>query len=501
MRRQLLVSTATAAILSGLVFASAQEMPRGGGKQEGTMQNQGAQGGAQRGESRQQMPQRQKESPSTQGQRSQGEPERGKAKQQAQPKPDMNRNQTTGQGQREGERDRGQARQGQRDQGKAKQQAQPKPDQDRNRPQTTGRGQRDQGKSKQQAQPKPDQDRNRQQTTGQGQRDQGNAKQQAQPKTDQGRDQTTGQGRQQQDRQQQGRQENGDRTSVQGRTNLTTEQRTRIRETITSRSDAPRVDNVNFRISVGTTIPARVRLATVPREIVEIRPQFRNYQYVVVRDEILIVDNRRRIVEVIPAGSAGASGPAIRGGSRTDVAIDLSPDEIMEVQRVLVQRGFSVEVDGRLGARTRQALIQFQRREGLQATGRIDSRTVSSLGVSVRSNQGGGNQQPSTTGQGGSGKGNGGAMQRPSQQNQGSGQPQRGPSSGQREGNQSGGAQQGNHSPSPTTGQGGSRQEPSANQGSGAGQGGANNPPAKQAPSSGGATGGGNSMPNNQQQK
>ena len=186
-------------------------------------------------------------------------------------------------------------RSGQRDQGKTKQQAQPRPDQDRNRQQTTGQSQRDQGKAKQQAQPKPDQDRNRQQTTGQGQRDQGKAKQ-AQPKTEQ--DQTVGQGRQQQDRQQ-----SGDRTSTQtqqSRTQLNVEQRTRIRETITSRSDVPRVDSVNFRVSVGTVVPARVRVATVPREIVEIRPQFRNHLYVVVRDEIIILDNRRRIVEVIP---------------------------------------------------------------------------------------------------------------------------------------------------------------------------------------------------------
>src|SRR5919106_1786894 len=378
MRRQLLVSTATAAILSDLVFASAQEMPRGGGgKQEGTMQNQGgAQGGAQRGESRQGTPQRQNEAQGTQGQRSQGQPEQGKAKQQAQPKPDRSQQQTTGQGQRD--QQQGQREQGQREQGKAKQQAQPKPDQSRDRQQTTGQGQRDQGKAKQQAQPKPDQSRDRQQTTGQGERDQGKAKQ-AQPKTEQ--DQTVGQGRQQQDRQQQdraqGRQDGSDRTSAQGSAQLSVEQRTRIRESVFAQSNVPRVDNLNIRVSVGTTVPSHVRFARLPREIVEIRPQFRNHQFFVVRDEIVIVDNRRRIVEVIPVESAGGRGPAVRG-SGTAVAIDLTPDEIIEVQRVLVQRGFSVEVDGRLGPRSQQALMQFQRREGLQVTGRIDSRTITS---------------------------------------------------------------------------------------------------------------------------
>ena len=156
----------------------------------------------------------------------------------------------------------------------------------------------------------------------------------------------------------------------------------------------------------------------------EIRPQFRNHQFFVVHDEIVILDNRRRIVEVIPVESAGRSGPAVRSsGSATDVVVDLSQDEIREVQRVLIQRGFSVQVDGRLGPRTQQALIQFQRREGLQATGRIDSRTISSLGVSVRSNQSGGGQERSTTGEGGgANQGGGAAQQQPSQSEQGAGE-------------------------------------------------------------------------------
>jgi|SRR5215510_4798704 len=41
-------------------------------------------------------------------------------------------------------------------------------------------------------------------------------------------------------------------------------------------------------------------------------------------------------------------------------------------------------IDGRLGAKTRQALISFQQKNGLQASGRIDSQTVTKLGVNVR---------------------------------------------------------------------------------------------------------------------
>ena len=51
------------------------------------------------------------------------------------------------------------------------------------------------------------------------------------------------------------------------------------------------------------------------------------------------------------------------------------------------------EPDGKLGPRTRQALIEFQWQQGFQATGQIDTQTDAALGVSnlsgQRGNQGG----------------------------------------------------------------------------------------------------------------
>ncbi len=215
-----------------------------------------------------------------------------------------------------------------------------------------------------------------------------------------------------------------------------------------ARSDVPRVNNVNFSVSVGTVVPTRVRVVAVPAAIIEIRPEFRNHQYFVVRDEIIIVDNRRRIVAVIPADSARGGGAAV--GSGADFA-DLSPEEIRQVQLVLIDRGFSLEADGRLGPRTRDALMQFQRREGLQATGRIDSRTVTSLGVSIRSDQ-----QPSTTGQGSgsqqSPRGSGGAQSN-SPQNSPMGQGNQ-PGASQPGASQDGQTSNQPQGPSPTTGQG-----------------------------------------------
>jgi peptidoglycan hydrolase-like protein with peptidoglycan-binding domain len=102
--------------------------------------------------------------------------------------------------------------------------------------------------------------------------------------------------------------------------------------------------------------------------------------------------------------------------------LNLSEEQIIQVQTVLIQKGFDIgRADGRLGPRTVRALTEFQRKQGLQATGRIDNQTVSALGVSNM----GGAQGGATTGQGGGAASQGGAahQQAPAQQNQGANQP------------------------------------------------------------------------------
>ena len=84
-----------------------------------------------------------------------------------------------------------------------------------------------------------------------------------------------------------------------GGVNITTQQRTTIRETIVRGGVAP-VTNVNFAVTVGTAIPASVTYHELPPTIVEIVPQYRGYRYIRVRDDILIIDPAtRRIVYVI----------------------------------------------------------------------------------------------------------------------------------------------------------------------------------------------------------
>lgn len=82
---------------------------------------------------------------------------------------------------------------------------------------------------------------------------------------------------------------------------LTTEQRTRISTVIRDQHLAP-VNNVNFAISVGTRVPREIGFHPLPQEIVTIYPDWRGYEFFLVRDEIVVVDPRTlEIVAVLPA--------------------------------------------------------------------------------------------------------------------------------------------------------------------------------------------------------
>jgi len=82
---------------------------------------------------------------------------------------------------------------------------------------------------------------------------------------------------------------------------LSGEQHAKIWSTLRGEK-AERLTNVEFSTTVGGVIPATVHLYRLPVSIVEYVPQYRDYEYILVGDEILIVDPRTlRIVAVIAA--------------------------------------------------------------------------------------------------------------------------------------------------------------------------------------------------------
>ena len=87
-----------------------------------------------------------------------------------------------------------------------------------------------------------------------------------------------------------------------GGAKLSTEQRSRITTVIRNEHVAP-INNADFAISVGARVPReRISLRPLPSEVVTIYPQWRGYEFFLVRDEIIVVDPRTlEIVAVLPA--------------------------------------------------------------------------------------------------------------------------------------------------------------------------------------------------------
>jgi len=91
----------------------------------------------------------------------------------------------------------------------------------------------------------------------------------------------------------------GGRTEGSTSTTLTTEQKTRVRETVLQGGNAPRVNSVNFQVRVGTTVPTSVRVVEIAPVLIEFHPEWRGYFYFIVNDEIIVVDRNHRIVAVL----------------------------------------------------------------------------------------------------------------------------------------------------------------------------------------------------------
>jgi hypothetical protein len=82
---------------------------------------------------------------------------------------------------------------------------------------------------------------------------------------------------------------------------MSSDQRTRISSVIREQHIAP-VTNVNFSISVGTRVPRDVEFHPLPTEIVTIYPEWRGYEFILVGEQIIVVDpSTFQIVAVLDA--------------------------------------------------------------------------------------------------------------------------------------------------------------------------------------------------------
>jgi hypothetical protein len=198
---------------------------------------------------------------------------------------------------------KGRTQGGPQTQGKSRNDSRDQTQHDVSKPTTNGqapRGDEDRAQSQPQNQRdredrSPDKAQRGDRTQGQNNHDQDRT--QGQSKDAQGQNQPQKGDTQKGDTQRQGetQHQGGSNTTV----NLTTEQRTKIRETVLTGS-APRVTNVTFAINVGTVVPRTVNVVEVPQPLIEIHPEWRGFRYFVYNDEIIVVEpDSLRIVAVV----------------------------------------------------------------------------------------------------------------------------------------------------------------------------------------------------------
>ena len=78
---------------------------------------------------------------------------------------------------------------------------------------------------------------------------------------------------------------------------LSLDQKIKISQLITKQA-APLADN-RFSIAVDRVVPAEIELQPLPSEAKELAPQVRGFGYVVVNEEIALVDQRTRKVVLV----------------------------------------------------------------------------------------------------------------------------------------------------------------------------------------------------------
>jgi hypothetical protein len=109
----------------------------------------------------------------------------------------------------------------------------------------------------------------------------------------------------------------GDRAD---RPQLSQQKQTSVRDRFSRHGQKNRLDRVNFDIRVGVNVPRNVTLHALPSDVVEIVPEYRNYRYVYVGDQYLIIDPDSYVVVAIIGGDSRSAGR--RGGSLTLAADD-----------------------------------------------------------------------------------------------------------------------------------------------------------------------------------
>lgn len=137
---------------------------------------------------------------------------------------------------------------------------------------------------------------------------------------------------------------------------LSQEQRTRISARFSERIDRLHVRPISrsrISVSVGVVLPSAIRVHDIPVEIVDIYPSFRGHKFVLVEDEIVIIQPRsRRIVATIPRDGERASLRSTTGAAATGSRLRLQAEDRSVIRTVVLREAecrYETRIDFRIG--------------------------------------------------------------------------------------------------------------------------------------------------------
>jgi hypothetical protein len=83
---------------------------------------------------------------------------------------------------------------------------------------------------------------------------------------------------------------------------LSESKRARIKKLIVKDRSVARANDSHFSVAVGTAVPHDVHVAQLPSDVIRVVPEYKGFDYVVVRDQLLIIDpDTMKIVAILPA--------------------------------------------------------------------------------------------------------------------------------------------------------------------------------------------------------
>lgn len=82
-----------------------------------------------------------------------------------------------------------------------------------------------------------------------------------------------------------------------GAANLSTAQRTKITTILKQHKVQP--THLNISVRVGATVPTSVHFYPLPTEVIDIYPEWRGYDYILVGDEIIIINPRSHMIVAV----------------------------------------------------------------------------------------------------------------------------------------------------------------------------------------------------------